>query len=102
VSVGAQWTGDIGGGFEYLLRGDYAHVGTFHYDAGNRESERYGIANFRAGLGGESWRVEAWARNAFDEEYVPVAFQPDPADPDVYVGESGAPRTYGLTMTVSF
>ncbi len=77
-------------------------MGSFHYDAGNRESESYVRANFRAGVAGTNWRVEGWVRNAFGEDYVPIAFQPNPADPSVFVGESGAPRTWGLTMSVDF
>ena len=30
----------------------------------------YGITNLRVGVGGERWRVTAFARNLFDEEYV--------------------------------
>lgn len=53
-------------------------------------------------MSGDHWRLEAWVRNAFDEEYVPVAFQPNPMDPKTFVGESGAPRTFGLTLSVEF
>jgi iron complex outermembrane receptor protein len=30
----------------------------------------YGITNLRVGIGGERWRITAFARNLFDEEYV--------------------------------
>ena len=30
----------------------------------------YGITNLRVGIGGENWRVTAFARNLFDEEYI--------------------------------
>jgi len=30
----------------------------------------YGITNLRVGIGGERWRVTAFARNLFDEEYI--------------------------------
>ena len=32
--------------------------------------DAYGITNLRVGIGGEGWRVTAFARNLFDEEYV--------------------------------
>ena len=80
--------------------GIYLNLGTFYYDAGNRESERFGLLNLRVGVGGEHWRVECWVRNALDTEYVPVAFQPNPGDPSAFVGESGAPRTFGLTFNL--
>jgi iron complex outermembrane receptor protein len=98
ASVGAQWTGDLGDGTSCRLRAEYGHVGRFSYDAGNREGDRFGLLNLRAGVGGEHWRIDVWVRNALDAEYVPVAFQPNPGDPTVFVGESGAPRTLGLTF----
>lgn len=101
-SVGAQYTHDLGRGWNAFVRGEYVHVGSYFYDAGNREGERYGLANFRIGVGGPHVRIEAWIRNAFDEEYVLVAFQPNPADPNVFVGESGAPRTYGVSVSIDF
>ena len=30
----------------------------------------YGIANLRIGVGSDNWRVTAFARNLFDEEYL--------------------------------
>ena len=32
--------------------------------------DAYGITNLRVGVGGERWKVTAFARNLFDEEYV--------------------------------
>ena len=32
--------------------------------------DAYGIKNLRVGIGGEPWKVTAFARNLFDEEYV--------------------------------
>ncbi len=101
-SAGIQWTGEIRDGVRFHLGGEYAATGKFYYDAGNREGEQYALANFRAGLSGEHWRVQVWLRNAFASAYVPVAFQPNPADPGRFVGETGAPRTFGLTLTVTF
>ena len=48
------------------------------------------------------WRFAIFVRNALDENYVPVAFQANPADPNYFIGENGAPRTWGLSMGVSF
>jgi hypothetical protein len=46
-----------------------------------------------------TWRLDGWMRNAVDEEYVPLAF-PFPLAPSGYVGESGAPRTFGFTPSI--
>jgi iron complex outermembrane receptor protein len=101
-SAGAQFCDEICPGVRGLVGGEYAATGQFYYDAGNRESEQYAQANFRLGVEGEHWRVQFWLRNAFDRDAIPVAFQPSPADPSVFVGENGAPRTYGLTVTLTF
>jgi iron complex outermembrane receptor protein len=102
LHLGAQWAGQVADDVRLRVRGEFAHYGTFYYDAGNREGESFGVASFRVGVGGESWRLDAWIRNAFDESYVPVAFQPNPADPSAFVGESGAPRTFGCTLGLRF
>jgi outer membrane receptor protein involved in Fe transport len=69
------------------------------YDAGNREGDSYGLANVRLGLDGRSFGLSFWLQNAFDEEYVPLAFQPSPVDPTTFVGESGAPRVLGFSLS---
>lgn len=102
-NVGAQYSGPIGhGDTEWFVRGEYVGVGTYYYDAGNRESESFQLANFRAGIRRHNVTVEGWIRNAFDEDYVLVAFQPSPVDPTVFVGESGAPQTLGVTVSIKF
>ena len=41
--------------------------------------------------------VEAWVRNAFDTRYIPVAFAYGQIAPSGFIGESGRPRTFGIT-----
>jgi iron complex outermembrane receptor protein len=101
-NIGAQWTSQIGQDMRFYARGEYVSVGSFAYDPGNVETESYELANFRAGIGGTNWRIEGWIRNAFDAEYVPIALQPSPVDRTVFVGENGAPRTYGITLSLRF
>ena len=64
--------------------------------------EAYSIANFRAGLRGKRLFGEAWLRNAFDTQYMPIAFPYPGLAPSGFVGESGAPRTFGLRVGVTF
>jgi len=97
--LGAQYARELGGGRVYV-RGEYADTGDFFYDEGNLEKESFGLANFRIGYQAERWRLDVWVRNAFDEEYVPIAFQSNPLlNPTAFVGESGAPRTFGVTLS---
>ena len=62
--------------------------------------EAYSLANFRGGVEGRYLFAEAWIRNAFDTNYIPVAFAfPSQSG---FLGESGRPRTYGITAGVKF
>ncbi|MCC6908047.1 MAG: TonB-dependent receptor [Phycisphaerales bacterium] len=101
-NLGAQYTGTINSTTQWYARGEYVGVGTYYYDAGNRASESFELANFRLGVRSGNVSVEGWIRNAFDQDYVLVAFQPSPVDPSVFVGESGAPQTFGVTVNITF
>jgi iron complex outermembrane receptor protein len=47
--------------------------------------------------------VEAWMKNVFDTRYIPVALAFDPRiAPSGFLGESGAPRTFGINAGVTF
>jgi iron complex outermembrane receptor protein len=101
-NLGAEYAGALARGMSWYVRGDYVNVGDFAYEPGNNETESYELANFRIGLRRDGWDASLWARNAFDEEYVPIAFQINPADPTQFVGENGAPATWGITLRGSF
>jgi len=100
--VGAQLEGDVSGRTRWFARAEIVGVGDFFYDASNLEGDSFELVNLRAGVERGDWRLALWVRNAFDEEYVPVAFQPDPTDPTAFVGENGAPRTLGVSFGMSF
>jgi iron complex outermembrane receptor protein len=77
--------------------------GAFRYDDLNLAGQdAYSLVNMRGGARGGRLFVEGWLRNAFDTKYVPVAFAYGPLAPSGFVGESGRPRTFGLTAGVSF
>ncbi len=83
-------------------RAEVALYGGFQYDSLNlARQERYSLTNLRAGVRSRVVFAEAWVRNAFDTHYVPVAFAFNFA-PSGYLGESGAPRTFGVSAGVSF
>lgn len=77
--------------------------GGFEYDEANTEAqESYALANFRGGI---RWRyvfAEAWIRNAFDTEYIPVAFAYPNLAPSGFIGEMGVPRRFGVSGGVRF
>jgi iron complex outermembrane receptor protein len=99
-SLGFDTHGELAGGARWSLAGDYTRIGSFFYDAGNREGDDFGLANLRLGLDSERYGAALWVRNLFDEEYEPVAFQPNPGNPFAFVGESGAPRVLGFSLSV--
>ena len=85
-------------------RGEVTVYGDFAYDSANMAGQdTYSLANFRLGVEGNRWFVEGWINNAFDTEYIPMALPFSTAfAPSGYVGESGAPVTYGLRAGLNF
>ena len=63
----------------------------------------YTVVNARVGIGAKNrrWMVEAWALNLFDEEYTQVGFDA-PLQTGSWNAFLGAPRTYGVTLRVSY
>jgi iron complex outermembrane recepter protein len=86
------------------LRIQVSRVGEFQYDATNAASQPdYQLANFRGGLRIKHWFAEGWVDNAFDAHYAPIAIPYAQCGmPSGYVGESGAPMTYGFRAGLGF
>ncbi|MEJ0034481.1 MAG: TonB-dependent receptor [Gammaproteobacteria bacterium] len=62
----------------------------------------YAVANFRAGFRTDSgWDVYGWVHNAFDREYFDF-LSTQSGSTGLVVGQPGDPRTYGVTLRVSF
>ena len=106
-----SYTADFGVQYSHPLRGELALTaraeaicyGDYQYDDANTAGQRaYRLANFRAGVRGRRAFGELWIRNAFDTHYVLVAFPYPGLAPSGFVGENGAPRTFGIRAGVSF
>ena len=73
----------------------------FHYDETNlAEQEAYSLANFRAGVRWKYLFAEGWVRNAFDTDYIPLAFPYPARSPGSSAragghGRSGLPEASG-------
>jgi len=103
ADAGVQYAHPVWRAASLVLRGEVVRYGDYQYDDANTMGQSaYAIANFRAGLRGKRLYGEAWVRNAFDTEYVPIAFPYPGLAPSGFVGESGAPRTFGLRVGVTF
>ena len=104
----------IGAGL--IGRGNIAAKYSSSYNTGSdlapqKAQDAFTLVNARVGVGSQNgrWMLEAWAQNITDEEYLQVAFnatlqgtEQDPANISTYDAFLGAPRTYGLTLRVSY
>jgi iron complex outermembrane receptor protein len=101
-SLGVQLSRSLTQGTLYG-RAEVTFSGAFEYDDLNTERQgAYSLANFRAGIRGRIVFVEGWIRNAFDTEYIPVAFAYGQLAPSGFIGEMGRPRTFGISAGVGF
>ncbi|MHB9109551.1 MAG: TonB-dependent receptor [Armatimonadota bacterium] len=100
--VSALLTRPLRGDWRGFARADVLYTGEYDYDALNAEQqEAYTLVNLRVGADNGPWRVEGWVSNLFNQEYIPVAL-PVSIAPSGYVGESGAPRTVGVSVGYRF
>lgn len=103
ITVGTQYTHELGRGFSAYARGDVQFIGAFDYDSINGAGQdAYTLANFRLGVRQKNWFVEGFAHNAFNTEYVPIAIPFPGIATSGYAGESGAPITFGIRVGVKF
>jgi iron complex outermembrane recepter protein len=104
ATLGTQVTRVLRPGATLYGRAEVNVTGGFKYDDLNlAEQNAYSLTNARAGVRGRYLFGEAWIRNAFDTRYVPVAFAFDSRlAPSGFLGESGAPRIFGINLGVTF
>ena len=104
TTFGTQLTRALQADTNVYGRAEVTFYGAFKYDDLNMaEQDAYSLANLRAGVRSRQVFAEAWVRNAFDTRYIPVALAFDPRlAPSGFLGESGAPRTFGISAGVRF
>jgi len=103
ASLGIQLSRTLAQGLSLYGRAEATLTGAFEYDDLNTQSQdAYSLANFRAGVRGRLVFVEGWIRNAFDTEYIPIAFAYGALAPSGFIGEMGRPRTFGISAGVGF
>ena len=101
-NLGAQYGRTLSFGTVYG-RADVVVHGPFEYDELNTQGQdAYALTNLRVGARRNMFFAEAWIKNAFDTNYIPVAFAYGQLAPSGFIGESGAPRTFGLSVGVKF
>ena len=103
ASVGVQYGRSLSSSMSAYGRVDVAFTGAFRYDDANLQGQdAYSLTNFRGGVRAKLFFAEGWIHNAFNTTYIPVAFAYGPLAPSGFVGENGAPRTFGVRAGVMF
>ena len=103
AAFGGQLSRTLGASATMYGNAEVSFNGGFQYDDTNRAAqEAFSLTNFRGGVRGKYIFAEAWVRNVFDTRYIPIAFAYPGFAPSGFVGEMGAPRTYGINVGVSF
>ena len=103
ASFGARLSRALTSALTVYGGGEAVFYGAFKYDDMNLAGQdAYSLVNIRGGARGGRVFAEAWMRNAFDTKYVPVAFAYGSLARSGFIGESGRPRTFGVTAGVSF
>ncbi|MEL7450456.1 MAG: TonB-dependent receptor [Pseudomonadota bacterium] len=102
ASVGAEWNSPGG----WFARVDALAVDSFYYSDGHdQQSDSYALVNARAGFQAESWSVQLWGRNVFDERYTVRGFffgnEPPDFEDTLYV-RLGDPSNFGATLRFFF
>jgi iron complex outermembrane receptor protein len=103
ADFGVQYSRPLAGGLTLMARAEAICYGNYQYDDPNTAGQdAYSLTNLRAGMRAKRVFGEVWIRNAFDTRYVPVAFPFPGLAPSGFIGESGAPRTFGIRAGVTF
>ncbi len=103
TTLGLQFSRALRSHVSAFGRAEMVRYGAFEYDDANTAGQdAYSLVNLRAGVTARNITVEGWIRNAFDTRYIPVAFAYGPFAPSGFVGESGRPRTCGVTLGIGF
>jgi iron complex outermembrane receptor protein len=103
LSGGIQFSRDIRTNARATGRAEFVRTGGFQYDDANTAGQdAYSLVNLRAGVQVRRVSVDGWIKNAFDTRYIPTAFSYPGLAPSGFVGETGRPRTFGVSVGVRF
>jgi iron complex outermembrane receptor protein len=103
ANAGAQVSHAVASAASLFVRGDITVYGHRYYDEFNTEGQgAYSLTNLQFGIRGARLFGEGWVRNAFDTRYVPLAIAYTGLAPSGFIGEPGAPRTFGVRLGMMF
>ena len=102
ADFGVQYARPLRGSLALVARAEAICYGDYQYDEANTAGQdAYTLTNLRLGVRAKRVFGEFWVRNAFDTTYIPIAFL-FPGAPSGFLGENGAPRTFGVRFGVGF
>ena len=84
---------------------NYNYMGSHNMDYGSEiTQDAYGVLSLQLGLRDAEgvWSATLWCDNCADEEYVTFVYNAPGYYDNTNNGYSGAPRTYGLTVSANF
>lgn len=107
VSLGAQYSWELGGGWEVTPRVDFYYQGDSYariFNAINDRLESYTNTNLSLNISKADWdlQIQAYVRNVTDETVITDQYQTDDTSglfTNIFLTE---PRTYGISITKSF
>lgn len=87
----------------WFARVDAQRAAAFYFsDSHDQRSTPYSLVNLRAGYDADRWRVDAWMRNALDENYAMRGFffgNEPPDYPNKLYVQQADPRSIGVSAT---
>ena len=85
-------------------RGEVVLSGAFQYDEANtrRPGGVFAASTSAPARAASTCSRELWVRNAFETRYVPIAIPYPGFAPSGFIGENGRPRTFGVSVGVTF
>jgi iron complex outermembrane receptor protein len=106
-SFSGEYSFPISSSLEITARADYKWQDAIFFDLFNNPlntQESYGLLNASLSIGTNdgNWSLTAFARNALDERYVSQSLTAASDTVPSRVGQLGAPRQYGVTLSHRF
>lgn len=98
-----EYTANIGATYRFSS-GFYSNVnyhgfGKMYFDNANTKvQDAYGLINAKVGYRADNFDVYAYGKNLGDKEYVTRAFPGN----NTWYGRAGAPRTFGISTSITF
>jgi iron complex outermembrane receptor protein len=81
---------------KFVARGEWVYLGEQYFDLSNNIRQApYNLINTRFGLSYDQFELMFWGRNLSDQKYIAYAY-------DFGATRLGNPKTYGMTLRLSF